>query len=599
MTEPSAPRRPITRRLGFQIAFLLAVVLLPLTLISVINALSARKEMRARSEVALIGETINAAAAEVRIIQQARGAAAALAATGARLVADPAACSAAMTAIAAQNPQYSLVAFIPKDGIMRCSSSGQTVDLNGEPLLATLLAAPQPRFVANANGPVSGTAVLGISHPVIAATGEFVGVISISIPQSALGDPKGLQASADALGLVTFDRTATLLTASMGLSKAPDNLPRDKSLAEIGLDGPVAFSGPSVAGTRNVYAVVPLVPGELYALGLSPAGSVAGFEEALLTVPVLFPALIWLASLAVAWLAVERLVNRHIRRLGRSFAAFMRGSRRTGDLTVGGAPVEIQEMAEAYDQMRDSVIRNEAALESTVHQKEVLLREVHHRVKNNLQLIGSIMNMYARRADTDETKALIRSLQSRVMSLATIHRELYQTVGGADVDAPALLRGITQQITALRFPSAVRPDVRTEFDDIRLTPDQAVPLALFLAEAANDAFDNLANSGQLLDMRVSLRRGDGDTANLQIRSLADGDRAPGTGDDTRETRDELGAQLLHAFAAQLGAQVEGQALDGNYSLTLVFDLRALSDAEERNPVQEPLAEFSHRPSGTE
>ena len=122
--------RPIVQKLGFQIAFLLAVVLLPLTLISMVNSFRASTEMQARSEAALTGETLEASSSVVRQIQEARGSAATLASMIGPLINDDTACSAALHKMAELLPQYSLIAFIPTDGVMRCSSSDTTHDFS-------------------------------------------------------------------------------------------------------------------------------------------------------------------------------------------------------------------------------------------------------------------------------------------------------------------------------------------------------------------------------------------------------------------------------------------------------------------------------------
>ena len=116
-------------------------------------------------------------------------------------------------------------------------------------------------------------------------------------------------------------------------------------------------------------------------------------------------------------------------------------------------------------------------MEDTIHQKEVLLREVHHRVKNNLQLIASIMSMHLRKARTPETREVIKGLQDRVMSLATIHRELYQTVGVTDVHVDALLGSIARQVCALATGPGRRFETSLSFDSFEMTPDQVVPLS--------------------------------------------------------------------------------------------------------------------------
>jgi hypothetical protein len=110
----------------------------------------------------------------------------------------------------------------------------------------------------------------------------------------------------------------------------------------------------------------------------------------------------------------------------------------------------------------------------------VLLREVHHRVKNNLQLIASIMNMQMRRAKSPETKALMKGLQERVMSLATVHKELYQTTGLADVRADELLGDLVRQIVGMASAPGGLFRIETTSRPIPLAPGSggaAVPAA--------------------------------------------------------------------------------------------------------------------------
>ena len=243
-------------------------------------------------------------------------------------------------------------------------------------------------------------------------------------------------------------------------------------------------------------------------------------------------------------------------------------------------------MATAYRQMTDSIIQDEAQLENTVHQKEVLLREVHHRVKNNLQLIASIMNMHIRKAQTAETREVIRKLQDRVMSLATIHRELYQTVGLTDVHAAELLSSITMQVIKLSAVPGRSVAVTRLFDDVILTPDQAVPLALLLAEALGNALKYEENAvQQTVTIEVSLSAVDQDQAVLRVSHTTD--EHSRLTDDTPYDADPLSAQLLSAFATQLGGQIRRVTEGHTNQLFIEFALRPLTDAEDRNA--EPTA----------
>jgi two-component sensor histidine kinase len=299
-------------------------------------------------------------------------------------------------------------------------------------------------------------------------------------------------------------------------------IPKNRALAALVGDKALSFSARAMTGDPRVFSVVPLVPDELYALGSWPPLTTGETDGLLGSVPILFPALMWIASLVVAWLAVEQLVIRHIRKLRRSLRSFAGGNRLVGDIDVRNAPLEIRDMAEAYVQMTDTILHDEAELEDMVHQKEVLLREVHHRVKNNLQLIASIMNMQMRRTHSAEARSIMRGLQDRVMSLATIHRELYQTAGLSDIHSDELLTTIVRQITNM----AERPDrrfaVRTEFADIRMTPDQAVPLALLVSEAVTNALKYAHGAGNAqAQMWVLFRRVGETRAEITIGNSVD------------------------------------------------------------------------------
>lgn len=585
MTDTVATSR-ITQRLGFQIAFLLAVVLLPLTAISVVRSSALVAEAQARSEAALVGETMHAAARELQFIQEARGTVAALAGAIPTFVDDVEACSAIMREIATESARYSLVAFIPSDGIMRCSSSGKTHDFSDSALWQQIDDSPGPTIVVNRRGPVSGTSILGIAHPVFGEDGERLGTASVSVPHEALNVPEPADSLSERpLEIVTFDAEGEVLTASGWVSGYDEALPVDRSLKALAGEKPVAFTDKSVGGMERVFSVVPLVPGELYALGTWPYDGISSVGNSLSSAPFLLPVLMWLASLIVAWLAVERLVIRHIRKLRHSLISFAGGNRIVGDVNVSGAAIEIREIGEAYESMTETILHDEAELEDMVHQKEVLLREVHHRVKNNLQLIASIMNMQMRRTRSDEAKRTLKGLQDRVMSLATIHRELYQTAGLSDIHSDELLSTIVRQITNMTD----RPDrkfaVDAEFADIRMTPDQAVPLALLVAESVTNAIKYAAGSdGKPAQLSVSLTRLSDTRAVVRVRNSVDDNEATSPEQELDAgggmARTGLGTQLVSAFAMQLGGSANRVHEGGFHDLTVEFDIRPLADAEQ-------------------
>ncbi|MFC4667951.1 sensor histidine kinase [Seohaeicola nanhaiensis] len=593
--KKAPPWRRLQERLGYRVAFILAIVLLPLTLISVMKSLAVREESLARSEAALMGETMRAASAELRLIQQARGSATVLANAVWPMVHHPDGCAQLMERLVSEDSQYSLIAYVPENGISTCNSAGTTFDFAADPLFQRASTEKRTSFAVKAVGLVSRSSVLVISHPVFDEAGSYRGLVSLSLPHSGLRIASATSAPDEVrpLTMITYDATGSVLTSSRSIEEIERALPRDRALAALVGDDAFSFSAESVSGEQRIFSVVPLVPNELYALGSWPPEDDYATSGLLGAAPILFPVLMWIVSLIVAWLAAERLVNRHIRKLSRSIKLFASGNRMVGDIDVRMAPIEIREMAGAYERMTETILHDEAEMEDIVHQKEVLLREVHHRVKNNLQLIASIMNMQMRRTHSAEAKSIMKGLQDRVMSLATIHRELYQTAGLSDIHTDELLASIVRQITSMADRPDRRLTVHSDFADIRMTPDQAVPMALLVSEAVTNAikYSQNAEATKPAELWVRLTRPSDTRAELTVGNTISGHRrASPEGDHDAAVKagqeSGLGTQLLSAFAMQLGGTVERTENEDTFELKVNFELRPLSDGEERNAAAE-------------
>lgn len=581
-TAPGRSGRAPFSRLGPRLVMTFGLALLPLALLSFIQTRQYEQEANARAEAALLGATVQVAGPQVDRIMQARGTAAALAPVVGVLKDDVAVCSATLRAVVAQSRgEFSYAAFIPADGIVRCASMDQSLDMSGNPRLRQLLADPKPVMNVNPRGPVSGESVLIFTNPVLDRSGVLAGFLSVSVPHRALSPvevPKTAGSGAP-LALITFDEEGTLLTSSIGLTDTAPLLPAGRELPSLVGVPAQSFTANSAGGETQVYAVVPLVRNRLYVLAVWPgAAAGAGLIEA--AVPsFLFPVLMWAASLLVALVAAELQVLRHIRALRETITQFASGSRALPRLDFDTAPAELRDVGEAYERMAESVIHDEAELEDTIHQKEVLLREVHHRVKNNLQLIASIINMQIRKAQSAEAKILMKGLQDRVMSLATIHRELYQTSGLTDIRADELLQRIVRQLVRMGAQPGLPFEVETRLDDIRLTPDQAVPLSLLLTETLANALKySAAPVGELPQLNVSLRRErEGQAVIEVVNSAAGAASAPLVG----ETGTGLGEQLTRAFVQQLGGTIVRELAGGVHRVTVTFPVSPLSHGEER------------------
>lgn len=612
MTQKSARRSWSPERLGVRLALLLSVALLPVGLIAVLQAVSLLKEAKARSEAALMGETLMSVQSELRLIQRGQGMAAALAnrlsndsgtlrtddQTGDSSGNAANSCMIELPVLSSQLAEQAQIAVVGASGEIICASATMRDNMAGTILLQDFMESDSPQVMLDNSGILaSGSAIL-INHPITGATPspdarpEVIGAVSVILPHMALREISSLPEDRMLLSMpqeqgaaiLTFNAKGEVLTSSAGLEDSQGILPRHRALKALIGSRPVAFTAVSEQGTERVYSVIPLIEENLYALGTWPG---EGHRiQALDTLPAaLFPALMWGASLIVAWLAAGRMVTRHIYKLRGAIGAFAGGDRVVREIDVSGAPIELRQLSDSFVRMTDTILHDEAELENAVHQKEVLLREVHHRVKNNLQLIASVLNMQIRQARSPEAKGLMTGVRDRVMSLATIHRGLYQTSGLTDISADELLSDILRQLTHMATGPGRRLEIEQEFEPLRLTPDQAVPLSLFLTEALTNAMKYAGNDGDGAPfLSVSLKQMEEDTALLCVVNST-GPR-PDSGVDI-ENGTGLGIQLLEAFAQQIGGHVSREEKDGKFALAMSFKLTPLTEAEARNSPEEP------------
>ncbi len=551
------------RSLRVALPALLTVALLPLGLIAVVQTAQVNAVARDREELTLLAVTERAAGAERRSIERAIGIAQGLAATVPELIEDEGACDARMRFLVAERLGYVFAGFVPASGVMTCSSSDGVIDFSASEAFAAFMAAPGTTVVARAAGAASGEPVVVVSEPVRGDGGALLGFVSLSIAQTVL--PAATMTEA-AVALVTFNAAGEVIKSS-----EPEGdlsvLPRGRDLEDlIGRPADV-FAGQDRAGRERVFSIVTIVPGVVATLGSWDRAATPTFGG-MAGLPVwVFPLLMWAMSLAVAYFAVHWLVIRHVRKLVHGMREFAR--HRTvpppGQLD---APTELREIEAGLAELTDHVLREEAEAENRMHEQKVMMKEIHHRVKNNLQLISSIINMQMRQIAAPEARFVLGRVRDRVLGLATIHRNLYEASDVTGVAADAAIREIVHQLSRTVGPTEMEAAL-LDLAPVSLYPDQAVPLSLFVTEAVTNAIKHGGRRGRL---SVRLEAEDG-MARLMVenplRQLGDPEPEFGTGG--------LGNRLIKAFATQLEGRVEVDEADGAYRVVLTFPLASFAE----------------------
>ncbi|SPF79565.1 sensor histidine kinase [Pseudoprimorskyibacter insulae] len=554
------------------------MALLPLGLLSVNQNMLLLDEANRKLETTLLAQTAEAAGEESALFRTALGVVEAVSAVLPRLVETSDGCEAFLGEILTLSPALTFVGYTNRDGIVECGSAGNGVDVSSNPFVINMAADPARRVSVIKDAPISKVPTVVVAIPVFQGD-TYDGLVSVSIRHGHFFNRDNLlpsQMDDEGFDVLTFNSEGEILTGNADLAHLVEILPQGKSLEYLTKFGRMAFTETTVDGEARIYAAVPIIDGTVYALGTrAKEDAFAWFGVGGIVNSLLFPVAMWLCSLGVAFFAVQRMVIRPMRNLRARMLMFTRNRSILEPQDLPMRPVELVEMDETWERIATSVLRDEAELHNVIHEKTVLLKEVHHRVKNNLQLIASILNMKMRKADSDESRSALTDIQNRVMSIARVHQKLYETSTEERVRVDELLQSIVSQFmeTAGRDQNDVR--IEHDLDPIVLYPDQAVPMSLAASELLSNALKYLRpDPVHGLWIKVSLKRMQGAGAELTIsNSLGGAQQArpePGSG---------LGRKLIAAFAQQMEGHLEEVFEPGACRVSITFQISGFHDEE--------------------
>jgi two-component sensor histidine kinase len=256
--------------------------------------------------------------------------------------------------------------------------------------------------------------------------------------------------------------------------------------------------------------------------------------------PILMIGLAW----AGIWFATERQVTQWIVYLRRISAAY-----RSGHYTIRpqlqDAPREFRSLGDDMSDMAASIQDRDRKLRDALTQKSLLIREIHHRVKNNLQIVMSLLSLQAGQLRDPSARDTLMQAQVRINALALVHRILHEIEDQTTIDLKRLLHELAHQITEGMRGENV--DVRVEEDLVgrEVSGEVAVPLALFAVEALTNIFKYAFHPGQRGLVRIELAT----IADGKLRLTISDD---GAGFVDNGERNGIGTRLIRTFGAQIG-----------------------------------------------
>jgi two-component sensor histidine kinase len=282
------------------------------------------------------------------------------------------------------------------------------------------------------------------------------------------------------------------------------------------------------------------------------------------------PLLAFVVAFAAVWVVADRVVVRWLHYLSRVAAIYARGRFTVKPLRAEAAPLEIRELASTLETMASAIVARDQSLRESLAQKDELMREIHHRVKNNLQVITSLLSLQQRALLDPVARSAMSDTRQRVNAIALIYRALYEGVDLKRVDLRQFLGDLIGQLIGDGADGgAIRTDLQA--DQLIIDPDKLAPLALFAVEAITNAQKHaLAKRGGSLNVRFVVQ---GDEAEL---SVADG----GSGRAPALNGEGVGRVLMSAFARQLRGRMDMSLNDeGGVTARLKFPTPAAAGAE--------------------
>jgi len=270
----------------------------------------------------------------------------------------------------------------------------------------------------------------------------------------------------------------------------------------------------------------------------------------------LLPFLMWVLAALVTWLVVSRVLIRPLKRLQRAVLHYHPGSALDLPRKLGPA-TEIQALRDAFGRAIARVDQSEQEMAAALDGQRRLVREVHHRVKNNLQVIASLLNIHGRGADTADARAAYAGISRRVGALSIVHRNHFAEMeDNRGIALRPLLSELAAELRAGAPESARKLAIDLDIDTVYTTQDAAVAVAFLITEIVEFAMLSCPAD----PIEISLRRTSDLTARLTLSSQVL------NADDGEEPGKVQFERIVGGLAKQLRSDLERKL--GRYSVEM-------------------------------
>jgi|TARA_R110000868_G_scaffold166030_2_gene399762 two-component sensor histidine kinase len=237
------------------------------------------------------------------------------------------------------------------------------------------------------------------------------------------------------------------------------------------------------------------------------------------TLSLFLPLLMWFSAAAIGWFVVNRLLIRPLVLLRRAVAAYQPGVPLKPLEKVRTPAQEITDLGETFRAISEDVATHEVEMSESLVRQRKLTREVHHRVKNNLQIIASLINLHSRSAVTPDAADAYASIQRRVDALSVVHRNHFAEMEeNRGVGIRALVSELAAGLRASGTDGGARLTIQIDSADLHVSQDIAVPVAFLVTELVELAM--LCDPAATIRITVHLKDDEPGRAQISVASLA-------------------------------------------------------------------------------
>lgn len=553
-----------------RLVLLILVAALPVILFHVWTAIDRRTEVRAGAEEQLLRSARLLAAQQVAQFSNARNILETLTMMAGQFGIDDSGCDPFLDRVAAANPTYVRLVLATADGRVLCTSSN-----DGSP--ETLVGDAGFETARSLGGFGVGTPEGGLLPVALMSNGGSGGDPFAAMALIDLDEIEGAMAlsrlPAGGIG-VMFDSGRNILAA------VPGGVEIDQTVFEAvtpamaeSAGGPGTISTVSGTGEQYLWAVSDFMPeaGLFVAVGVELDALLSPADRNLWSGILILLAVFAVAATA-AWFVGERAIRQPLERLGNSVSRVRRGdlSVRSGKSSTAR---ELSELESGFDEMATALQAREGDLQARnrrlnelVAEKENLVREMNHRVKNSLQLVSSVVSLQLGGIDDEEVRARLNDARARVDAIAKVHERLYAGARLDRIEVGPYLHDLCADLGRSIGLRDTDTALTVTADDCELPPDYVIPIGMIVCELVTNAAKH-GVPGRRGTIEVALAVEGNDVA----LTIADDGQGVPEGVDPMASSG-LGMKVVSALARQLNGSFNIERVETGTRMAIQFHL---------------------------